>query len=143
VKGIRELVENAYAIFTRDSITGIKGALKQDVKCVSKFYKSDKVALESLNPYLLALFIDIIIDISPEIIFDGPSGQFQDLLNIIIMNALVFRDDKNLQSRMYLLLQKIIQTVNIQVETIQGSVVQDLLSIQLLSKIINDHLDFS
>jgi hypothetical protein len=77
----------------RDTISGIKEALNADAGNVPDYFKSEKIAFNSLNPYILSMYVEFILEIMPEVILEGPR---QDLMTVSLLSILVYRDEGKL-----------------------------------------------
>jgi hypothetical protein len=64
-EALKTVVTTAYETFIKEAITGNKQALKDTAVTVKDHFKSEKTALKTLNPYILTIFIELIIQHSP------------------------------------------------------------------------------
>jgi hypothetical protein len=63
---------------------------------VKDFYARSEVYSESINPYLAHIFLIGILDTIPSIIFAGSHDAFNQLLTVSLLQALLYREERQL-----------------------------------------------
>lgn len=94
-EALKTVVTTAYETFIKEAITGNKQALKDTAVTVKDHFKSEKTALKTLNPYILTIFIELIIQHSPQVLF---TSEIKTMISVMLSGAVAYRDDHKIQT---------------------------------------------
>ena len=97
-------------IFKKSILLGTCNALKQANKNKNKYIKdtfnSEESALMSLNTFLIPDALKYILQERPVLIYDP--AEFSNLMSVLLMIPITFREEKEFHKRIYMTLYKLI-----------------------------------
>lgn len=135
---IKAFITKAFEqIIVKDSVTGLIDAAKIMPKDVQTHFKSETVAQKTLNPYILVELLEMIMVNTPSVIFDAESKNFKQMLTVILLNAMVYRDDKKLLKKLYSIFLKIVIHIVQNFEFMNENVLKDILQLKILAEMID------
>lgn len=134
---LKEFIKRAFnRIIVDDSIATIQDTFKAAPKDVASYFKSEQIAYKTLNPFILVEFLDMVLDQTPETIFECESGKFKKLLTILLLNAMIYRGDQKLLKKLYGIFLNISIYVAQNVDFVNKKIIEDILTLKILSEMI-------
>lgn len=94
-------------VLIQGSYSVIRKALKDKTKKIDSLFASEKDATKGLNLFLIPEIIKYLLTELPQKIYEN-EDDFMNLLTILILIPLTFRDDKNFAKNVYMSIYKLI-----------------------------------
>ena len=134
---MKKFVEAFYhTVLAKECAKGIKEALKSGAKDFAQHFKTEEAAVALLNPFIYAEMLKLILEHSPETIYEGGSESFKKMLTVVLLYPCVFRTSVDLQKKMYGVFLKLMTDVSLRTDKIPLERIEELLSIKLLMKMV-------
>jgi uncharacterized protein (UPF0262 family) len=115
-------------------------SLKEKVSNIKNVFASENNAVEAMNIFLIPDIIKTLMKYAPKKFYDD-DHKFITLITTLLLIPVVFRSDKDFYSSIYLVLHKLILPIAKQPEKYSKKVKQDLLSLTLFKRMVQD-IDF-